>query len=109
MNVPVSQEINSSRTFDTTESLQNVSLLRDCEKDNKSHEQTETLTSTIVCQTDASIHTVLPPGGELLLENAHSDVYTFHYVPILKTLKTYLEQPDIWASYNQAQVNDGIM
>jgi len=33
----------------------------------------------------------------------------FHYVPILETLKTYLQQPDIWASCQQKKESDGML
>jgi len=33
--------------------------------------------------------------------------YQFHYVPILNTVKNYLEQPDVWASCNMSRPQDG--
>jgi hypothetical protein len=37
------------------------------------------------------------------------DVLQFHYVPILDTIKNYLEQPDVWASCQQPQVNSPVL
>jgi hypothetical protein len=33
----------------------------------------------------------------------------YHYVPILVTLKNYLEQPDVWASCHQPCTTDGML
>jgi len=33
--------------------------------------------------------------------------FEFHYVPILNTVKNYLEQPDVWASCNVNKPHDG--
>jgi hypothetical protein len=30
-----------------------------------------------------------------------------HYVPLLPTLRNYLQQPEVWASCNQTKVLDG--
>jgi hypothetical protein len=45
--------------------------------------------------------------GDGELDSLQDKTCHFHYVPILVTLKNYLEQPDVWASCNQAQVDDG--
>jgi hypothetical protein len=40
---------------------------------------------------------------------AVSPMLQYHYVPILVTLKNYLEQPDVWASVQQPHVCDGML
>ena len=112
LNVPISQKINSSKNVGGLEGLQNIpniSVPNNCEQDDIGSEQSATLLNTNVCQTDAFAQSNVPPVGDVELLKTQDDVYTFHYVPILKTLKTYLEQPDVWASCNQVQVDDGLL
>jgi hypothetical protein len=37
------------------------------------------------------------------------DMLQYHYVPILDTLKNYLEQPDVWASCQQPKVQSRVL
>jgi hypothetical protein len=70
----------------------------------------EPVIGDVGCLTDATVYNNVTAVAESKLNSLQDDVYQFHYVPILITLKNYLEQPpEIWASCCQTQVGDGKM
>jgi hypothetical protein len=52
-----------------------------------------------------------PDFGSVLTDSISSNnkVHQYHYVPILVTLRNYLEQPDVWASCHQPGTTDGML
>jgi hypothetical protein len=91
MNAPVAYAISSSNSIESS----NVSSEpHDVSEANQSNSSRDLHTM--------NEHVVDSVFGETLCKTAK-----IHYVPLLPTLRNYLQQPEVWASCNQTKVLDG--